>query len=44
MFWKFTNTCTINSTLDKPDVTLAEVLNDDDILQECKGQNPKLID
>jgi len=44
MFWKFTNTCTINSTLEKPDVTLAEVLNDDDILQECKGQNPKLID
>ena len=44
MFWKFTTTCNINNLLDKADVTLMEVLDDDDVMQECKGQNPKLIE
>ena len=26
------------------DVTLQEILNEDDVLQECKAQNKKLVD
>lgn len=44
MFWKFTSTCNINSLLEKADVTLQTIMDDDDVLQECKGQNPELIE
>lgn len=44
MFWKFTSACNINSLLDKGDVTLQQIMDDDDVLQECKGQNVKLIE
>ncbi|ESO89290.1 hypothetical protein LOTGIDRAFT_106669 [Lottia gigantea] len=46
MFWKFnilTNTH-IDSLLEKEDVTLHELMDEDDILQECKAQNRKLIE
>jgi len=35
---------TLTKVLEKPDVTLEEVLDDADILQECKSNNQKLID
>ncbi|XP_070545251.1 serine/threonine-protein phosphatase 6 regulatory subunit 3-like isoform X8 [Ptychodera flava] len=46
MFWKFDlhTTSHIESLLDKEDVTLGELLDEDDVLQECKAQNRKLID
>ena len=43
MFWKFATTSNIDSILDREDVTLRDLMDDDDILQECKGQNTKLI-
>lgn len=43
MFWKFATTSNIDTILDREDVTLREVMDDDDILQECKGQNTKLV-
>jgi len=30
--------------LSQENVTLSEVLDDDEVIQECKNQNPKLID
>lgn len=30
--------------MEKPDVTLEDVLNDSDVLQECKANNEKLIE
>lgn len=45
MFWKFApTTSNIDSMLEREDVTLRELLNEDDVLQECKGQNTKLIE
>ncbi|XP_078000119.1 serine/threonine-protein phosphatase 6 regulatory subunit 3-like isoform X2 [Glandiceps talaboti] len=46
MFWKFDlhTTSHIDTLLDKEDVTLNELLEEDDVLQECKAQNRKLID
>nr|XP_039253529.1 serine/threonine-protein phosphatase 6 regulatory subunit 3-like isoform X1 [Styela clava] len=44
MFWKFAPSSNIDSLLDKEDITLREVLNEEEVLQECKGQNTKLID
>ncbi|XP_041452558.1 serine/threonine-protein phosphatase 6 regulatory subunit 3-like isoform X1 [Lytechinus variegatus] len=46
MFWRFgmPTTSHIDTLLEKEDVTLTEVLEEDDVLQECKGQNRKLID
>ncbi|XP_035662181.1 serine/threonine-protein phosphatase 6 regulatory subunit 3-B-like isoform X7 [Branchiostoma floridae] len=46
MFWKFDlhTTSHIDTLLDKEDVTLTELLDEDDVLQECKAQNRKLID
>ncbi|XP_044285686.1 serine/threonine-protein phosphatase 6 regulatory subunit 2 isoform X2 [Varanus komodoensis] len=46
MFWKFdlNTTSHIDKLLDKEDVTLCELMEEDDILQECKAQNRKLVD
>lgn len=46
MFWRFgfNNVSTIDSVLEKEDVTLEEVLMDQDIIQEAKSQNPKLLE
>ncbi|XP_063164901.1 serine/threonine-protein phosphatase 6 regulatory subunit 2 isoform X1 [Candoia aspera] len=46
MFWKFDlNTVShVDKLLDKEDVTLHELMDEDDILQECKAQNRKLVD
>lgn len=41
MFWKFDlNTSShLETLLDKEDVTLNELLDEEDVLQECKAQN-----
>ncbi|NWW51539.1 PP6R2 phosphatase, partial [Thinocorus orbignyianus] len=46
MFWKFdlNTTSHVDKLLDKEDVTLQELMDEDDILQECKAQNRKLLD
>ncbi|BFZ09907.1 hypothetical protein BsWGS_12946 [Bradybaena similaris] len=46
MFWKFNllTSSHIDTLLDKEDVTLQELMDEDDILQECKAQNRKLVD
>ncbi|KAK3578083.1 hypothetical protein CHS0354_006739 [Potamilus streckersoni] len=46
MFWKFNllTTSKIDTLIDKEEVTLHELMDEDDILQECKGQNMKLIE
>ena len=47
MFWRFggyANISTIDSVLDKPDVTLEEVLDESDLMQELKQHNTKLIE
>ncbi|XP_033017354.1 serine/threonine-protein phosphatase 6 regulatory subunit 2 isoform X2 [Lacerta agilis] len=46
MFWKFdlNTTSHVDKLLDKEDVTLPELMDEDDILQECKAQNHKLVD
>ncbi|KAK2838308.1 hypothetical protein Q7C36_013122 [Tachysurus vachellii] len=46
MFWKFDlhTTSHIDTLLDKEDVTLREVMDEEDVLQECKAQNHKLVD
>ncbi|XP_074920198.1 serine/threonine-protein phosphatase 6 regulatory subunit 2 isoform X2 [Chelonoidis abingdonii] len=46
MFWKFdlNTTSHVDKLLDKEDVTLHELMDEDDILQECKAQNRKLLD
>lgn len=47
MFWRFggyANISTIDSILDKPDVTIEELLEDPDLVQELKQQNSKLIE
>ncbi|XP_041355125.1 serine/threonine-protein phosphatase 6 regulatory subunit 3-like isoform X2 [Gigantopelta aegis] len=46
MFWKFNlmTSSHIDTLLEKEDVTLSELMDEDDILQECKAQNRKLID
>ncbi|XP_013366860.1 PREDICTED: serine/threonine-protein phosphatase 6 regulatory subunit 2 isoform X5 [Chinchilla lanigera] len=46
MFWKFdlNTTSHIDKLLDKEHVTLQELMDEDDILQECKAQNRKLLD
>ena len=44
MFWKYNTLAVshIDTLLDKPTVTLAEILEQEDIIQECKSQNKKL--
>ncbi|XP_047403939.1 serine/threonine-protein phosphatase 6 regulatory subunit 2 isoform X2 [Sciurus carolinensis] len=46
MFWKFdlNTTSHVDKLLDKEQVTLQELMDEDDILQECKAQNRKLLD
>jgi len=46
MFWKY-NTLTVShldTLLDKQGVTLQEILEQEDIIQECKSQNKKLVE
>jgi serine/threonine-protein phosphatase 6 regulatory subunit 3 len=45
MFWRFNYLSSeIDTLLDKEDVTLLEIISEDDVLQECKAQNKKLVD
>ncbi|KAI5810463.1 SIT4 phosphatase-associated protein-domain-containing protein [Pyronema omphalodes] len=47
MFWRFgsyANISSLDTILDKPDVTLEELLNEPDLLQEVKHHNTKLIE
>ncbi|TFK36388.1 SIT4 phosphatase-associated protein-domain-containing protein [Crucibulum laeve] len=46
MFWRFGfhNASSIDSLLDREDVALEAILDEDDLLQECKSQNTRLID
>ncbi|PWN41309.1 SAPS-domain-containing protein [Ceraceosorus guamensis] len=45
MFWRFgfSSASTLDSLLDRPNVTLEEVLDEEELLQECKSQNQKLV-
>lgn len=46
-FWKnfgFYTASAIDTILDSQDFTLEQLLDEDDILQETKAQNKKLID
>lgn len=40
----FHNASNIDSLLDKEDVSLEAILDEDELLQECKAQNTRLID
>ena len=47
MFWRFggySNISSIDTILDKPDVTLEDLLDESDLIQELKQQNSKLIE
>lgn len=45
MFWRFGfNSSALDTLLDKEDVTLEDVLEEEDLLQEAKSMNPKLIE
>jgi SIT4-associating protein SAP185/190 len=47
MFWRFggyANISTLDSILDKPDVTVEELLDESDLIQELKQQNSKLVE
>lgn len=47
MFWRFggyANISTLDSILDKPDVTTEELLEESDLIQELKQQNSKLVE
>jgi SIT4-associating protein SAP185/190 len=47
MFWRFggyANISTIDTILDKPEVTLEELLDESDLIQELKQHNTKLIE
>jgi len=46
MFWKYNSLAGshLDTLLDKQGVTLAEILEQEDIIQECKSQNKKLVD
>ncbi|GAA6087245.1 serine/threonine-protein phosphatase 6 regulatory subunit 2 [Tachysurus ichikawai] len=45
MFWKFDlhTASQVDKLLEKEDVTLTELLDEDDVLQECKAQNQRLL-
>jgi len=47
MFWRFggyANISSLDTILDKPDVTVEELLEESDLIQELKQQNSKLIE
>jgi SIT4-associating protein SAP185/190 len=47
MFWRFggyASISTLDSILDKPDVTIEELLDESDLIQELKQQNSKLVE
>lgn len=46
MFWKFDlhSSPHIDTLLEREDVTLKELMDEEDVLQECKAQNRKLIE
>jgi SIT4-associating protein SAP185/190 len=47
MFWRFggyANISTLDTVLDKPDVTVEDLLDESDLIQELKQQNGKLIE
>ncbi|CAG8596141.1 1259_t:CDS:10, partial [Dentiscutata heterogama] len=44
MFWRFGINSAIDGLLDKEDLTLEELLDEDDLLQECKAHNNKLVE
>ncbi|KAL9937035.1 hypothetical protein V8E36_004270 [Tilletia maclaganii] len=46
MFWRigFSTTSSLDTLLEKANVTVEEVLDDADLLQECKSQNSKLVE
>ena len=47
MFWRFggyANISSLDSILDKQDVTVEELLDESDLIQELKQQNSKLVD
>jgi SIT4-associating protein SAP185/190 len=47
MFWRFggyANISTLDTILDKPDVTVEELLDESDLIQELKQNNSKLIE
>uniref|UniRef100_A0A2R5LKL2 Putative sap family cell cycle dependent phosphatase-associated protein n=1 Tax=Ornithodoros turicata TaxID=34597 RepID=A0A2R5LKL2_9ACAR len=46
MFWKFNliTTSHVDALLNKDNVTLQELMDEEDILQECKGQTKRLIE
>ncbi|XP_056137140.1 serine/threonine-protein phosphatase 6 regulatory subunit 2 [Lampris incognitus] len=45
MFWKFDlhTSSHLEALLEKEDVTLVELMDEDDVLQECKAQNSRLL-
>ncbi|KAM9481055.1 serine/threonine-protein phosphatase 6 regulatory subunit 2 isoform 1-T5 [Clarias gariepinus] len=45
MFWKFDlhTASQVEKLLERDDVTLTELLDEDDVLQECKAQNQRLL-
>ncbi|XP_075998299.1 serine/threonine-protein phosphatase 6 regulatory subunit 2 isoform X2 [Genypterus blacodes] len=45
MFWKFDlhTSSHLEALLDKEDVTLTELMEEEDVLQECKAQNRRLL-
>lgn len=45
MFWKFDlhTSSHLEALLDKEDVTLAELMDEEDVLQECKAQNRRSV-
>lgn len=45
MFWKFDlhTSSHLEALLDKEDVTLAELMDEEDVLQECKAQNRRFV-
>ncbi|XP_078715262.1 serine/threonine-protein phosphatase 6 regulatory subunit 3-like isoform X3 [Lampetra fluviatilis] len=46
MFWKFDlhTSSQVDTLLERDDVTLQELLDEEEVLQECKAQNRKLLD
>jgi hypothetical protein len=40
----FHNASSVDTLLDRDDVALEDILDEDDLLQECKAQNTRLID